>query len=413
MLIAGWWYVRNIQLYGDWSGLEHLKTINGRRAGRFDLADFWPEFRGLRFSFWGLFGWFSILLPGWFYTLMDLLSVVGLAGLVGGLVSQVRRTPSPRWQSRPLRVLMLLLAWAAIVAALLAYWITQAVGSQGRLIFPGFIAFAILFVFGLDFWLRRLPLFFRRLSWAALFAVLLGMSAYALSQLLPASYAAPPPVSSLPATAIPSDLIFGDDEPIRLLGLEVGQGRYRPGERVPVTLYWQSEQPLTHDYQLFVQLLDETGKEVANLTGHPGWGRNPTSRWQPGAIYADQYEVLVQGPVDAWSPLAARVYVGWVDPATEKTMKLPLPVQTTAGEQAAPFVATVILVSAQPLDPAAHDLQATEAIFGDVIQLTRRRTADGTPDRRDAGVHSYPALERPGAAGHGLRGLRAPAQRCG
>ena len=200
LLVAGWWYVRNIQLYGDWSGLEHLKTINGRRAGGFDLADFWPEFRGLRFSFWGLFGWFSILLPGWFYTLMDVLAVVGLAGLVGGLVSQVRTTPSPRWQSRPLRVLTLLLAWAAIVAALLAYWITQAVGSQGRLIFPGLIAFAILFVFGLDFWLRRLPLFFRRLSWAALFAVLLGMSVYALTRLLPASYVAPPPVSALPAT---------------------------------------------------------------------------------------------------------------------------------------------------------------------------------------------------------------------
>ena len=64
------------------------------------------------------------------------------------------------------------------------------------------------------------------------------------------------------------------------------------------------------------------------------------------------YEVLVQGPVDAWSPLAARVYVGWVDPATEKTIKLPLPVQTTAGEQAAPFVATVYLESrnAESLD---------------------------------------------------------------
>ena len=98
--------------------------------------------------------------------------------------------------------------------------------------------------------------------------------------------------------------------PIELVGVEVGHGRYHPGERVPVTLYWQAEQPLRQDYQLFIQFLDENGREVANLTSHPGWGRNPEQQvaaWRP---VCRPYQVLVRGPLDASSPLLARVYTG-------------------------------------------------------------------------------------------------------
>ena len=63
LLIAGWWYWRNNTLYGDWTGVGHLTAINGLRQKPLDLDDFWHEFRGLRYSFWGLFGWFNILLP--------------------------------------------------------------------------------------------------------------------------------------------------------------------------------------------------------------------------------------------------------------------------------------------------------------------------------------------------------------
>ena len=63
LLIAGWWYWRNFTLYGDWTGVSHLVAINGLRAKPLDWDDFWLEFRGLRYSFWGLFGWFNICCP--------------------------------------------------------------------------------------------------------------------------------------------------------------------------------------------------------------------------------------------------------------------------------------------------------------------------------------------------------------
>ena len=367
--IGGWWYVRNITLYGDWSGLGHLTSINGRRTEPLTLEDFWPEFRGLRYSFWGLFGWFNILLPDWFYQAADLLTVVAAAGVAGAAVQTVRRAPAPLADQSRLRVLVLLMMWAALIFLLLIYWTLQATGSQGRLIFPGIIAYGILLPLGADFWLQLGPRALRWAAWTIMLAVLVGMSAYALLSLLPGVYNAPRPLAALPETAQPVNIVFDAAAPIELAGIEVGRGRFHPGERVPVTLYWQAEQPLRQNYQLFIQFLDENGREVANLTSHPGWGRNPSSQWQPGALYADPYQVLVRGPLDANSPLLARVYTGLIDPASAETDNLPLKVHTLDGTEVTPFVAAVELVPWQQPDLDAFGINPAAAAFGSVIQL--------------------------------------------
>ena len=103
LALAGWWYVRNLALYGDWSGLQHLTAINGRRQEPLTLAIFWPEFRGLRYSFWGLFGWFNLLLPNWFYWLTDALTVLAGVGVVAALVRRWRSLAAPRLADAPLR----------------------------------------------------------------------------------------------------------------------------------------------------------------------------------------------------------------------------------------------------------------------------------------------------------------------
>ncbi len=371
--IAGWWYVRNITLYGDWSGLGHLTSINGRRTEPLSLEDFWPEFRGLRYSFWGLFGWFNILLPDWFYQAADLLTVVAAAGALGAAVQVVRRSPPPRADQARVRVLVLLLVWAALIFLLLIYWTLQATGSQGRLIFPGIIAYGILLPLGIDFWLQWGPRALRWAAWGTILTVLVGMSCYALLTLLPAAYNAPQPAPAIPATGQRVNLLFDAEAPIELVAIEVGQGRYHPGERVPVTLYWRAEQPLRQDYQLFIQFLDENGREMANLTSHPGWGRNPSSKWQPGVLYADAYQVPVRGPLDAGSPLLARVYTGLIDPASAATGNLPLKAHTVDGAEVTPFVATVELAPWQQPDRDALDVQPAAAVFGSVIQLAGYR----------------------------------------
>lgn len=378
IVIAGWWYWRNVVLYGDWSGLAHLMEINGRREGGIDWCDFWPEFAGLRFSMWGVFGWFNILLPEWFYRVMDGVTVIGLVGAALATSNAVRRLASgvTHQASGAPRILALLWIWLAMMAALLLYWTAQATGSQGRLFFPALPAFAVLLIAGGDFWLRWLPRLARGAVWMGLLALLVGMSIYTTGWLLPGAYVAPAPVAAMPASAHPIDLRYGDGQIIRLVGVEIGQERVEAGATVPVTLYFQATEKPKHDYQLFVQLLDEEGVEVANVTTHPGWGRNPTTFWEAGAIYADRYLLPVTGAIANWSPMAARLYVGFIDPASEgapgqRGEFLPLPAYDAAGVVVTPFAGTVVVT---PRD--APVLDAPNAItagseFGGVIRLAQ------------------------------------------
>jgi 4-amino-4-deoxy-L-arabinose transferase-like glycosyltransferase len=363
VLIAGWWYWRNYALYGDWLGVGHLLANNGRREEPLTLAAFWSEFRGLRYSFWGLFGWFNLLLPQWIYVLLDGVTLLALAGLCWRGARAIRHSHPA---THKVQLAALLATWALLSFALLIYWTLQATGSQGRLLFPGISALVILLVLGMERWVDLVPGRWRWAAWLALPALLLGASLYTLLVLMPASYDAPAPIAAVPASATPVDLVYGETEQVRLLALEIPDRRYL-----------QSDAPVHADYQLFIQFLDEERREVGNLTSHPGWGRNPTSLWQPGALYADPYPVQIVGPVDDWAPLLAQVYVGFVDPATEERGRLPLPAYTQSGELVEePFVAQIAIQPASR--PQAPALAPVGAQFGQVIELTGYQSAVDT-----------------------------------
>jgi 4-amino-4-deoxy-L-arabinose transferase-like glycosyltransferase len=90
--IAGWWYVRNSQLYGDVTGLSAMFQVVGRRDDfAASVGSLWGEFAGVRASFWGLFGWFSLPLPQPVYRLLDGLSVLGAVGLAVWFLRQRSR----------------------------------------------------------------------------------------------------------------------------------------------------------------------------------------------------------------------------------------------------------------------------------------------------------------------------------
>lgn len=366
--IASWWYARNFQLYGDWTGTSTLFTLSGQRAAPLDLASWWLEFRGVRYSFWGLFGWFNILLPDWVYWVLDTATLLGLIGALTAMLWVMRSGSDERNQPTQ-RVRWLLASWLVLSFVLMVLLMLRATASQGRLLFPALGALSILCTLGIEFWLRWLPGWLRAATWTALLGVLFGCSIYALGVLLPASYNPDPPVAVIPSDAQPVGVTYGTNAPIILRAITTVPNRYRAGDEVPITLYFQATEPVVADYQLFVQLLDENGREVANVTTHPGWGRNPTTLWQPGAIYAEQYPVKITGEIDERSPLLARVYTGFVDPATSETTRLPLPAYNAQGERITPLVATVTIEPRSQPTLDTYQLTEVGAEFGDVIAL--------------------------------------------
>jgi len=97
--------------------------------------------------------------------------------------------------------------WAILCSISLIYWMIQAEGGQGRLLFPGLIAFSILFVQGLDSFgmlLARNRVFVKNSVsrfHALLPLFLVGCSLYTLIVLLPASYGLPRSVQAIPEQA--------------------------------------------------------------------------------------------------------------------------------------------------------------------------------------------------------------------
>jgi hypothetical protein len=91
--------------------------------------------------------------------------------------------------------------------------------------------------------------------------------------------------------------------------------------RVHVTLFWRVLQPPGTDYSVFVHLTDrQTIESPDDLlaqqdSGHPIYGWYPTSRWQPGEVFREDYVVN-------WPPgrTPSRAVVGMYrhDPATNR-----------------------------------------------------------------------------------------------
>ncbi len=408
LLIAGWWYVRNLRLYGDLFGLSNLLEINGRRQQPLTWDGFWREFRGLRYSFWGLFGWFNILLPQWIYDVLDLLTLVALAGLGWWTVQRARAGRMWDFRYNADRVRLLLLVWALLSLALLIYWTNQATGSQGRLIFPGLSAFAILLAGGLDAWLRHLPRPGRAWGQALLPALLLGATLWTLAILIPQAYRASAPVAALPSEAAPLDVRFGPDAQLRFDAITLPTDRYAPGESVPITLFEQTTQPLGEDYRLFIQLLDDQRNVIGNVTTHPGWGRNPTTLWTANARYPDAYTVRIDEAINVRSPLLATVYAGFIDPASGRADQ-PLSAIDGAGEPITPFVGNVIIAPHRALDEELLGMTEIAAELGEVIALAGVGVDGGMANATSLPVRVlWEAAGQPAADYTAFLHLRAP-----
>ena len=105
---------------------------------------------------------------------------------------------------------------------------------------------------------------------------------------------------------------------IRLLGASSGAATVQPGDVLGLTLYWEALGPIEHDYTVFVHLLGQYERVIAQRDAPPGLGARPTSQWMPGQEVTDPY--LLALPDTAYAPDEAVWEVGLYDAGTGRRL---------------------------------------------------------------------------------------------
>lgn len=281
LLLAGWWYARNLTLYGELFGSARMLDIFGRRVPP-PLPDLLRELTSLVDSYWGVFGWFSILTVDPFYWFITALTLAGF----GGWVLHLWRIRGDFAQG--VRFFFIALAWVLGFISLLA-WTLQTMGTQGRLLFPYIAAASTILAVGLLECADRLSISARWPAGVALLTVVpLGVFAALIPfiTLIP-TYRPPAPLAALPASATPfaGGVYYTPDQPdpvIQLAAYEITPRVYAPGDTVPLTLYWRPLLSVEADYSLFVHVIAEQDNIIiGQVDSYPGYGSLATSRWLP------------------------------------------------------------------------------------------------------------------------------------
>ncbi|GIK43182.1 MAG: hypothetical protein BroJett011_70150 [Chloroflexota bacterium] len=107
-------------------------------------------------------------------------------------------------------------------------------------------------------------------------------------EVLPRSFTLPP---------IPQPLAVNFNNQVQLLGYDLPTRRIQPGERLPLTLYWQGLAYMGEDYQVFDNLLDSQQRRWGGYDRRPRDGYS-TLLWAPGEVITDAFGV----PVDPAAP---------------------------------------------------------------------------------------------------------------
>ncbi len=302
VVIAGWWYVRNWQLYGDPTGLRAMIAIVAPRQTPYTLDTMLNEMQGLRISFWALFGWFNVIGPDWFLTAMDILTALALVGGIVWIASYMHKQDFRSLFPIGILGLQFLVTFVSLIN-----WTRQTPGTQGRLLFPAIAAIATLAALG---WRM-----FGQLIWRKALAIVPISFMFVVAILTPfltiaPAYAAPPTITRLPDDAVPVEVRF---DTITVIGFRIDRQPVPSGGALPVTVYYQGE-PDARNLSLYLTALDRSNRVVGKIDSYPGGGNLPTSTWDASKIYADTYRIPISPAAEG--PAQFKVEFGWWNYAT-------------------------------------------------------------------------------------------------
>lgn len=342
-LLAGWWYVRNVTLYGDVLASQATILFFSETPERRSSEAILSEIPRMWKTFWFGIGYLHNLVfaPDWFYAYAGLISVAAGAGLA----LLWRRSSEKRWT-----LLFQLVIVGVLVAALLA-GTRQIDISYGRIIFPSLAALAPLAAAS---WVALLG------KWgSALVVVLLAVGAVVFPlRDLPLAYPRLTAVRDVPAGATP---LNARAESLALLGYEVENTRLFPGETARLWLYLRGQHP--DNPALSVKALDPVNTQILGTTEiYPGM--TATAQLDAQTLYRVPVEVPVSAPDDP-NPRQIQFSLAWLNPVNG---------QIVAWDDV-PLLYGPVLMS--PHRPPPLDT-VSDVVFGDVIRLAGHSSAEHT-----------------------------------
>jgi hypothetical protein len=337
-LVAGWWYLRNWQLYGDLLGLAAFRgefTTQPFQIG--SLAAWIAALAQLHASFWARFGWMNVAPPAWALWLIGAIELIGLAGLIRAALAtrrdyERRSVAGPEWRRRVGDRLLALSGgegsatgyWPLVALLTLAFvWIigfaltAGLVAWQGRLLFPALPAIAILLAKGIENAKLKMQNVLSHVSRFTFYILHLALIAIAIW--LPYGVIRPAyPPQTLPEAiarsriGTPAQARFrrSGERSVALRGWRL-DGPARPGAPLNVALIWYASSRQGHDWVVFVHLVDTQDRIVAEDNRPPRDGAFPTTQWAIGDWVEDPHSLRL--PAD----LADGIYtlrVGLYDP---------------------------------------------------------------------------------------------------
>ncbi|HYO88075.1 MAG TPA: glycosyltransferase family 39 protein [Candidatus Limnocylindrales bacterium] len=340
VVVASWWYIRNLMLYGDPLALAATLRIWGRGAA----GPSWNEAVGVWDSFWMVLGQFNVRGPDWFYRLYAPMLVIAGVGLA--LWAAYRRR-----LDRALTVWLLVAVLAALAALAVA---TRSVNvSQGRILYPALAAFAPLLIVGAR---RLLPW---QVTAAALAPLMLFAVAAPLLYLDPA-YPAPNTIEAVSADAV---IIGSETDGLRLEALHWPSVPVRTGDTLDLTLYLSGAN--TRNPYLTLRAVDPNSQGVlGSVNVYPGM--LPTDSTESAGLLAVPLRLPIEGSVD--QPEQMQLLLGWEAPAEgEGSPALRLPIVINGQTVDTVRLAGPVLVPKQmSVASAQHRL---DTLFGDAIRL--------------------------------------------
>jgi hypothetical protein len=297
IVIAGWWYLRNWQLYDDPTGLNQFLSIVGRRAIPANAAQLWTERDSFLQSFWGFFGGMNVPMPTLIYTIFNVVGILGMASAVVLVIWLAGRRRLTLAQ-------MLTVAWIIITFVSFLRWTAETPASQGRLMFGAISSISVWLAAGWAWWLPQ--------RWRRIAALPLAYTSV-IALLAPFAFIRPMYATLLAPDVVPSAplVTFAEDE-IPLLQLNdaaVLSESVAPESYVLIDTTWTAIAPPSRDWSLFVHLVTPDNVILGQRDVYPAQGLWAMSDLATGQAW--QNPIAIWLPTTAYAPMALDVKVGW------------------------------------------------------------------------------------------------------